>query len=107
MITCLNTEKQMRMHLPRRGALFAAGLFASLGLVVGPFLHPATARAYDGKYYEWCKDSLGDSDDVCCANAGGEWSNESCWDPAVLHPIVTPMPTVTQRIQPPAIAPVP
>jgi hypothetical protein len=84
-------------------ALFAAAVFAVLALAAVPFLHPATARAYDHKYYDFCTNSLGQPDDVCCANAGGEWSEGSCYDPLELHPLPTPVPTVTQQVLPPVI----
>jgi hypothetical protein len=105
MITCPipSRGQQMRMRPRARVVLFAVGLFALLELAVSLFVHPATARAYDGKYYSWCKDSLGQKPEVCCVNAGGEWSDENCYDPAVLHPIPTPVPTVTQQVLPPVI----
>jgi len=86
-----------------RMALFAAGLFALLALALGSFLQPATARAYDDKYYDWCTESLGQTKKVCCTNAGGEMFSGGCFDPAVLHPPVTPVPTITQQILPPGL----
>jgi len=90
---------------PRAGvALFAAGLFAVLAFAVTPFLHPSTARAdVDDKYYKFCKDTLGQPDDVCCTNAGGVLSGGSCLPPAVASPTSYPVPTVTQQIVPPVV----
>jgi hypothetical protein len=101
MISC--TENQMRMRPPTRMALFAAGLFALLALAVTPFVHPPTARAYDDKYYEFCKDTLAQKPEVCCTNAGGEMASGLCFDPALLHPIPTPQPTITQQVLPPVV----
>jgi hypothetical protein len=105
-ITSAEHQKCWRTRM--RMALFAAGLFASLALAVSPFLHPATARAFDDKYYDWCTNSLGQTKAVCCTNAGGEMFSGNCFDPAVLHPPVTAVPTITQQIlPPPVIAPAP
>lgn len=38
--------------------------------------HPV-ARAYDGTYYDWCVQAVGDKA-YCCTQAGGSWSNGSC-----------------------------
>src|SRR5271165_651350 len=93
----------MRMRPLTRMAGFAAGLFALLAVAVTPFVHPPTARAYDGKYYDFCINNLGQKREVCCTNAGGEWSDENCYPPEVLHPPVTAVPTVTQQLLPPVI----
>ena len=100
-----SAEHQMRWRTRARMALFAAGLFALLALAAIPFL-PATARAFDDKYYDWCTTSLGQTENVCCTNAGGEMFSGNCVDPAVLHPPVTAVPTITRQILPaPVIAP--
>jgi hypothetical protein len=102
-------EHQIRMGPVTRVALFAAALFAVLALAVSPFVYPVTARAYDGDYYEWCKNNLtGGTDlyrgsDFCCSKAGGELSNGNCVDPVLLHPPITAVPTVTQQVVPPVI----
>jgi len=96
-------EHRMRMRPLTRVALFAVGLFALLALAVSPLLHPATARAYDSQYYEFCTQNMGQDSDTCCTNAGGELSNGACYDPAFLHPLVTAVPTVTQQILPPVV----
>ena len=91
-----------------RVTLFAAGLFSVLTLAVIPFVHPATARAFDSDYYDWCKNNLTQSQgknglEFCCSKAGGELLNGGCYDPAVLHPPITAVPTVTQQVLPPVI----
>lgn len=105
MNTCpiASPEQPMHMRAHTRVALLAAGVFAVLALAVTAFVHPATARAYDGDYFTFCRDSLGQPDEVCCVNSGGEWSSGRCYDPADLHPILTPVPTVTQQVLPPVI----
>lgn len=85
-----------------RVALWAAGLFALLALALTAFLHPAIARAYDHNYYTFCKDSLGQPDNVCCNTSGGEMSNGQCVDPEDVHPVPTVMPT-TQQFFPPVV----
>jgi hypothetical protein len=103
MITCPITSPKHQMGLRVRVALLAAGLLAVPALAVTLFVHPATARAFDGDYFNWCKDSLGQSPDVCCTGAGGELFNGSCVDPALLNPAVTAVPTVTQQVLPPVV----
>ena len=98
MITGL--EHQMCMRTRTRMVLFAAGLFALLALAVTPFVHPPTAQAYDHDYYAFCTENLGQKAQFCCSNAGGEWSNGSCTDPAALP---SPLPTITQQVLPPVI----
>jgi hypothetical protein len=105
MITRANTSPAhpIRWRLRMRTTLFVAGLFAVLALAVSVVVHPATARAYDGDYYAWCTSSLGQNAEVCCDNAGGELFSGGCVDPALLHPRVTPVPTITQQILPPPV----
>jgi hypothetical protein len=98
-----NTVAQQQKHWHMRSALLAAGLFALLALAVSTFLQPATARAFDDKYYDWCTTSLGQTKKVCCTNAGGALFSGSCVDPAVLHPPVTAVPTITRQVLPPAV----
>jgi hypothetical protein len=86
-----------------RKSLLAAGVLALFALAFSALALPATARAYDDKYYTWCTSSLGQQSDVCCTNAGGELFNGGCFDPQVLHPPVTAVPTVTQQILSPAV----
>ena len=103
-------ERPMSSRRPAGGRVscFVAGLFAVLALVVGgAFMLSATAHADHDKYYSWCTTSLGQTSDVCCTNAGGELFNGMCWDPLVLHPRVTAVPTITQQVLPPVVAPAP
>lgn len=103
MITRRNTRPDHQMRPRMRVALFVAGLFALLALAVTSFVHPPAARAFDSDYYEFCTQSLGQQQDVCCDNAGGELFNGGCFDPERLNPPVTAVPTVTQQILPPAV----
>jgi len=93
-------KHQIHMRLPTRMTLFAAGLFGVLAFAVTPFLHPPTAHAYDHGYYDFCIENLGQSPDVCCGNAGGQWSGGACTDAAA---VPVPVPTVTQYVSPPVI----
>ena len=94
----------MRMRPRARIALFVAGLFALLALAVSAFLHPATTHADDGGYFDFCTNTLSQSPDVCCNNAGGVLSaGGSCLDSAVASPTPFPVPTVTQQVLPPVI----
>ena len=93
-------KHQIHMRLPTRMTLFTAGLFAVLAFAVTALLHPPTAHAYDHKYYEFCTDSLGQTPQVCCGNAGGQWSDGECTD---LAAVPFPVPTVTQQVSPPVV----
>ena len=105
MITGANTSAELLTGWrPRtRTVPVVGGLFAVLALAVSVVAHPATARAYDGDYYKWCTESLGQDSDVCCANAGGDLFSGGCVDPEFLHPPVTAVPTITQQIVPPPV----
>jgi len=92
------SEHQMRIPPRTRVVLFAAGPFALLAVAVAPFVHAPAARA--DNYFEFCKNSLGQPDQVCCNNSGGEWDNGVCASPAALP---TVLPTITQQILPPLI----
>ena len=89
MITGANTSAELLTGWRTRTVPVVGGLFAVLALAVSVVAHPATARAYDGDYYKWCTESLGQDSDVCCANAGGDLFSGGCVDPELLHPPVT------------------
>jgi hypothetical protein len=86
-------------HLMRI-ALVVAGPIALLTIAVALLVRIPAARAYDGDYYDFCKNSLQQPDSVCCANSGGQITNGVCADPAAAP---TPLPTITQQILPPVI----
>jgi len=103
MNSCLIAKAEHPMRT--RVALLAAGLFALLALALTALLPPATARAYDYDYYNQCQSTLGQPANVCCSNAGGEWSNGQCLDPQYVHPLPTVGPTTQQQF--PQVGPAP
>lgn len=93
-------EHQLRIRPLMRTALVAAGPVVLLTVAVAPLVRAPEARAYDSKYYAFCKDNLQQPDEVCCANSGGQMINGVCADPAVVPALP---PTITQQILPPVI----
>jgi multisubunit Na+/H+ antiporter MnhG subunit len=77
MITCPTTSLARHVRVRR---LVCATLFsAALALVVSPFAQPAIARAdYDHNFYDFCRNSLQQGVDYCCAHAGGVVNDGKC-----------------------------
>jgi hypothetical protein len=74
-----------------RVARTTLGLAAILVPTIGLIAHPPAARAYDGIYYEWCKQAVGE-EAYCCAKAGGVW-NGGC-DNAAPSPTPNVLPPI-------------
>lgn len=107
MRSCLTASTAHQRRVRRLTGL--AFFTAALALAASPFIHPVSARAYDGDYYEWCihnspqgqvESQRGNGMDFCCSRAGGELVNDMCYPPA---PLSTAVPTVTQQVLPPVI----
>jgi hypothetical protein len=77
MITRPTTDLARHVRVRR---LVCATLFsAALSLVVSPFAHPAIARAdYDKDFYAFCRNTLQQGNDYCCAHAGGVPNDGGC-----------------------------
>ena len=66
-------------HVRLRRLVCATVFSAALALVVSPFAQPAIARAdYDHNFYEFCKSTLQQGNDYCCAHAGGAPKDGGC-----------------------------
>ena len=90
----------MRIRPRTRISLVVAGTTVLVAAAVAPLMRTPAARAYDGDYFDFCKNSLQQPDSVCCANSGGQMTNGVCGDTPAPP---TPLPTITQQILPPVI----
>jgi hypothetical protein len=71
----------------RTRSFACAGVLAvALGASLAVLANPALARAdFDGDYYKFCLDGIGQTVTYCCQNSGGVISNGECVDAAVDH----------------------